>query len=153
MWTWPLKGIGATGVAMAFLGQFVVMSVAAGWLREDGIEDTNRKWEKEIAKQNKGFEKVILERNTAITKLQTRLATLEEEATKVAAKEAEQLERQQDATELSAECRKCRIPNEWVWVRESTPARKPGGAESGPQSRATVEGRREPAKKGVEAPR
>lgn len=132
-----IPGIGGlSGPIVWILGITFVAGGAATWLREDAISDTNAKWEAKAAQAALAAHNQVAEKQLDIERLEKILALKEKEADEKVKADAEALSKQAADFPLSADCLKCRIPNERIWVRGtqgvaskssiSRPAAKPG---------------------------
>lgn len=108
---------GLSGPVVWILGITFIAGGAATWLREDAINDTNAKWEAKAAQAALAAHNQVAEKQLEIERLEKTLALKEKEADVKAKEEAEALSKQAADFPLSADCLKCRIPNERIWVR------------------------------------
>lgn len=110
------------GILFAFAG-------AATWLREDGISSSNTQWELRLSQEAAKAHNEVQEKQLVIERLQKKLALKEAEDAAKAEADKVALEKQQADFPLSAECMRCRIPNERLWLR--------GNQAVAPKSRAS----------------
>jgi len=115
---------------VAILGGLFIFAGAATWLREDGISDTNAKWELKVSQAAIAAHNAVAEKQLEVERLQKKLALKEVEDAEKARMDAEVLAKQQADFPLSPECMRCRVPNERIWVR--------GGKGDGAKSQSSI---------------
>jgi len=102
---------------MLLLGVVFVMSAAAAWMREDGIRDCTVQWELKLASETLSLKNRVLAAQQEHAALLGKLREAEDKLTEVQNANATTLAKQKEDFPLSADCSKCRIPNERIWVR------------------------------------
>lgn len=140
MWTWPFK-ISPIGIGTIIAGVVVAGSTLAAWIVEDKVSVCNASWEWKIADANLRLNEVQRTAAERQKELEDKLRTAEEAANLVKVQNEQVLEKQREGEKLSLDCSKCRVPNAWIWVRET------GAARSDPVGRATAQSRRVDAPK------
>lgn len=138
IWTAAKAAMGLknlTGPLVWILGFIFISGGAITWLREDAINDTNAKWNLEVAKADATHKLEIGAKQIEVERLQTRLLLKEKADDDKAREDQEYLDSQKAQFPLSPECSRCRVPNERIWVRgkqstsverTSKPTSKPG---------------------------
>ncbi len=118
---------GLSGPVIWILGITFLAGGAATWLREDAINDTNAKWEAKASMAALAAHNEVTEKQLEVERLQKTLALKEKETDEKVKADAEALRQQAADFPLSADCMRCRIPNERIWVRGTEGvASKPG---------------------------
>lgn len=123
-WVKKLTGLSAwAGTTTLVVGVLVAVGGIAGWLREDALNDCNVKWELQIAKRSAALKEQVANAEIAMKSLELRLAEALREAEVSKANETKALEKQRENTPQTADCAKCRIPNERIWLRRNQTGR------------------------------
>ena len=117
-WVKKLTGLGSwAGMATLAVGLLVGVGGIAGWLREDALSDCNARWELEIAKRNASLRDAVSKAEIKLKGVELKLADALRDAEAAKISEAAALEKQRAETPQSADCSKCRVPNERIWLR------------------------------------
>lgn len=103
-------------------GSILALSASAHWLREDAFNDCNTAWELKVSKQNVELLASLAKRNGMILDLETKLFAMRERSEILAADNAKLLEKQREATPQTDDCKRCRVPNARIWLRNSAAA-------------------------------
>lgn len=140
MWTWPFK-ISPIGIGTIIAGVVVAGSTLAAWIVEDKVSVCNASWEWKIADANLRLSEVQRVTAEKQKELEDKLRTAEEQANLVKVQNEQVLEKQREGEKLSPDCSKCRVPNAWIWVRET------GSSGGNTPGRATTQSRRVDAPK------
>lgn len=134
MWTWPLK-MNLTGTATVIVGTILVVGAAGAWIKDNAEESCNANWQVALSKAEKEFLTRTEKYATRIRELEKQTLETEARVTAEVEQRLAETERQREVTPLSADCDKCRIPNDWIWVR-------PDGTPGAVQGRTTTQSRR-----------
>lgn len=116
------------GVAIAAVSIFVVGGGLLVLTHEDAVRTCNAKWELSISEANLKREKDVGDANERIRVLEQSLVKVIEERNALQVDQVKILEKQREATPLSEDCTRCRVPWGRVWVRRGSKG-GPGGAE------------------------
>lgn len=95
-------------------------AAAAAWMRDDAIQDCNMKWELRLTAETLALKTRAAEAQAAVDALATKLANTEAQLKEKHDAEKESLAHQKADFPLSADCAKCRVPNERIWLRPSS---------------------------------
>jgi hypothetical protein len=131
-WFKKVTGLGQlTGVATILAGLMVGIGGLAAWLRDDAVKECNLGWELTHAKRTAGLKDQVEKQTLALKSLELKLTEAQADAERAREGEKVALEKQREAMPSTADCVKCRIPNERIWLRRSSGAPKASGGSPG----------------------
>jgi hypothetical protein len=134
-WLGLTKWAGFGTLAMAFI---VGCSAFGVWLRDDAVNACNAGWELKLgaAAQKAAAENKVL--NDKLSEASLKIQGAEAKASNAELTAEQALEKQREQTPLTNACDLCRVPNGYLWVRESTDGATPASSVPGPASSSST---------------
>ena len=107
------------GYSTVVMGVLVLFGAALGLVREDATNDCNVAWKSKIELQTANLRAQIAEQAKVIALKDQQLEVAVKTADEAMAKAKVELETQRASNPLSVDCTRCRVPNQYIWLRKS----------------------------------